>query len=595
MTRTRLVNLALAAAVSLLTLAVFEGGARVWEHFHPPRTVAEYLWDWQQRWDGDFYVFASDAVGWPPWEEFNADGVRDRTHAVEKPDGVRRVVFLGDSVTLGDGIKPEQAYPQQLQARFDDEGRPVEVFNVGLLGWSTRQERIAYQRIVRRYRPDDVVLAVCLNDIPELQNNLTRPGPLVSGWHRRSALVRAVVRAPAREIARVEELFERPESEVVRQAMERFFAEVRTLRDEVRQDGAGFGVIVFPFRFQVLPGASAPLVQEEIRAFAEQEKIPFADLLPSLRDLGEAAFVDYDHLSPAGSRRVAQALVEAEVPALPVPAREVLAGKADVRALRSVLEDPAATMPVRAAAAWALGRHGDSDAAAEAVLLNALHRDGSEVVRANAARALGARRAATSAAPLFDALRDTRALVRWRAAEALHVLQPPADVALPALRQAMSSEDRYVRGFATWSIGNFGPRAEPAVPDLVEGLTTDDAFGRAGAVAALAKIGPAAGQAVPPLVAALGAPDVDRRWKAARTLGRIGAAATPAVPALLKAAREDHEYVRAQAVRALGRIAPSRPEVVAALKTATEDRDPEVRRQAELAIMGRSQAQPDLQ
>jgi lysophospholipase L1-like esterase len=83
--------------------------------------------------------------------------------------------MLGDSVTLGDQIKPEEAYPQVLEARLREAGRPIEVMNVGLWGWSTRQERIAYARIVRDYRPDAVVLAVCLNDIPELQNNLSRP------------------------------------------------------------------------------------------------------------------------------------------------------------------------------------------------------------------------------------------------------------------------------------------------------------------------------------------------------------------------------------------------------------------------------------
>src|SRR5687767_7118590 len=114
MVRERLVNWTLALAASVLTLAAAEGAARLWEWRHPPKPVADYLWDWQQRWDGDFYVFESDAVGWPPWEAFNADGVRDRTHAVEKPAGVLRLVFLGDSVTLGDGIEPPQAYPQQM-------------------------------------------------------------------------------------------------------------------------------------------------------------------------------------------------------------------------------------------------------------------------------------------------------------------------------------------------------------------------------------------------------------------------------------------------------------------------------------------------
>jgi hypothetical protein len=51
--------------------------------------------------------------------------------------------------------------------------------SVALPGWSTRQERYAYERIARRYRPDAVVLAVVLNDMEDLHNNLTQPP---RGW-----------------------------------------------------------------------------------------------------------------------------------------------------------------------------------------------------------------------------------------------------------------------------------------------------------------------------------------------------------------------------------------------------------------------------
>ena len=41
-------------------------------------------------------------------------------------------------------LGPYEAYPQVLEARLRAEGRRIEVMNVGLWGWSTRQERIAY-------------------------------------------------------------------------------------------------------------------------------------------------------------------------------------------------------------------------------------------------------------------------------------------------------------------------------------------------------------------------------------------------------------------------------------------------------------------
>lgn len=96
-------------ALSLVTIAVCAGGAeglcRLLEARHAP-AVAAYITDWA-IWDGDFYTVDSTAAGWPPLEDYNADGLRDRTHSVEKPEGVERLVVLGDSVTAGYRIRPD--------------------------------------------------------------------------------------------------------------------------------------------------------------------------------------------------------------------------------------------------------------------------------------------------------------------------------------------------------------------------------------------------------------------------------------------------------------------------------------------------------
>ena len=263
MRRGLLVNIGLSVTSAVVFLAVLEGASRLVERSRPPRRpVADYIWDWDDMMPGGFYVMKSDAAGWPPWEPINADGLRDRTRTHEKPEGYRRIAILGDSVTLGAETRPEEAYPQRLEARFRAEGRRVEVMNVALWGWSTRQERIAWERIARAYHPDQAVLAVCLNDIPELFNNLSSPPRWLARLHETSALVRLLVNAEGREIDNVERLFAEPDARRVREAMGRFFGEIRALRREVEAAGAEFAVIVFPFRFQLEPGAPAPIVQE---------------------------------------------------------------------------------------------------------------------------------------------------------------------------------------------------------------------------------------------------------------------------------------------------------------------------------------------
>ncbi len=589
------VNVALSLGVLLLLAATLEGGARLVQRRAPARPrVAEYIWDWERMWEGDFYTVGSVAVGWPPWEEFNADGLRDRAHSEEKPPRALRLAFLGDSVTFGDGLTADEAYPQVLQQRLVAQGRRVEVFNVALWGWSTRQARLAYERLVRRYRPERVVLAVCLNDVPELQNNLARPPAWLTDLYQVSAVVRLLLDASGREIESVEELFRKPDAARVRHGFLRFFEELRALRAAVRADGAELAVIVFPFRFQLEPGAPEPLVQRRIVEFCAREGLVCVDLLPELLTRGPQAFRDYDHLSAAGARFVAERLLARD---------EIVprAGFANADVVRALLEGAAAGTHVarlaqrladegdaerREAAAWALGRRGELSRPALPDLSRALRADGDAGVRAAAARALGeipgAVRAEANA--LLDALGDASQVVRFAAAQALGA-QPlrVEDDAVTRLMPMVASDDGYVRGFAVWSLGELGPAAEPAVPALMQALREEDQR-RGVAAQALAKLGPAALGAAPALVDVLACADARRRWNAAIALGRLGPGAAAHAPALVTALRDGDARVRAQAALALGRLRSRDAATVVALGQALGDESEEARAHAARAL-----------
>ncbi|MCL4821832.1 MAG: HEAT repeat domain-containing protein [Vicinamibacteria bacterium] len=580
-------NLSLAVLVFALCAAGLEGGARLLAPAPKPRPVAEYIWDWQQKWDGDFYTVRSDSLGWPPWDEFNREGLRDRAHAEEAPRGVSRLAVLGDSVTFGDGLKPDETWTRGLEAALDESGPGVEVMNVALLGWSTRQQRLAWERIAHRYRPSHALLAVCLNDVPELQNNLSRPHPLLARAFRASALVRLLVGAEGREIASVEELFEAPEPERVRAGWERFFGEVRELRRTVAADGASFGLVVFPFRFQLEPGAPPPRAQQRLLAFCAAEGLACHDLFRQLAELGPEAFHDYDHPSAAGARLVARALsgsavVPRPLAALPVLARRGIAAD-DLAALAAAVG--VGGVDEKRAALWALRRLGPAAAPALPALRAALG-DPEEPVRAEAARALGALGpAARPAAPeLFARLADPRAAPRWAAARALFTIGLQAAEDLPALSAALGHADPFVRAFAAFSLGNFGSAAAPAVPALIAALEHEEGFDRAGAATALSRIGPAAGAAVPALARGLVADSPDRRWKAARALGRLESVAAPATPELERALGDADPRVRAQAARALGRIGPAARAAAPTLQRLTGDTADEVREAAREAL-----------
>jgi HEAT repeat protein len=536
MTRARelLQNLALSAAVFLLLLGGIEGFFRLRERFQPPPPIAQFFSDLELRREGGWYTVATDTVGWPP-EDFNPDGLRDVAHAVDKPAGLLRVAALGDSVTLGAGAEPQESWPRQLQASLDAQQRPVEVLNVALWGWSTREERMAYGRIARRYHPDVVALAVCLNDVPEVL--VDTPPAWIPALHRRSALVRAVVDAGGREMREVRGLF--GSGARAEQAWARFFEEVRALRKDVEADGGRLVLLVLPFRFQLEPGAPPPVPQQRIAAFAAQETLPVLDLMPALQPVGaEAAFIDHDHLTPKGAGAVAAAVATWLEPRLP-PA--VAPGGV------AALLDPD---PVRRlAAAKDLGRAG------------ARHRE--------------------AVLPLLDAVRVGPGPVRMEAARAVAAIGAWPEGSVERAAPLVGHEDPFARAFGLWALGEIGPAAAATEPRVLARLEGGLPAEKRLAAQALGRMGSDA--AVDALRKALKAGDPELRWRAARALGRLRVRPGEVVPALEALLTDPQESVRGQAARALGRYGEAARAALPALERLESDTEATVRTHARAA------------
>jgi HEAT repeat protein len=582
------VNIALGLLTTVALLAAVETVGRLLDRRRPQPVVERYIWDWERMWDGDFYTVGSTALGWPTNQEFNRDGLRDVAHTIEKPPRTWRLVFLGDSVTMGAGIESHETYPRVMADRLAERERRIEIFNVALWGWSTRQERIAYGKIARRYRPDHVVVAICLNDIPEIQNNLSRPPRWLTYLYEHSAFVRVLLNAERREIGSVEELFERADSRKIREGMQRFFDELSALNTQVRADGASLSLLVFPFRFQLRPEAPPPVAQQAIVGYAQRMGLPVVDLLPAFARAGEGVFVDYDHLSPYGAQLTAEiALSSGWLPEGYSDSRSragyrIRVGQEDTPSLwLTALSDPSAE--VREVAAKRLGRSEPRPARLTERLTTLLKNDPDSGVRAASAAALGDTAGPAAKPQLFGALSDPSEHVRWTAARALDRSGRVDTRDVPALVAALASPDSYVRAFAAWTLGELGPDGAAAVPALIAALGQED-LGEGVAAKALAKMGPAAKAAVPALLAGLQAPEPRRRWNAAQALGQIGPAAASAVPWLERLLDDQSIPVRAETARALGRIGDAARPTVPAIVARLKDDDAHVRAMAARAL-----------
>ena len=246
---------------------------------------------------------------------------------------------------------------------------------------------------------------------------------------------------------------------------------------------------------------------------------------------------------------------------------------------------------------------------------------GGDPLQIAAIRALGSFRgdAAPAVPELVRALRDDDLRVRWFAAEALAMIGPKANAAVPALIEALGSggvaegagdlggaedegqgmEDGPIRLMAAVALGRIASEPKEAVPALIRAASDPDSRVRAEAARSLMAIGgepvailpvlvrqatrcdseEVAGQAreylsqlgpaaIPPLVAVVRDRNSGARLSAIETLGKFGGSAAAAIPELIACRNDPDLGIRVAAIGALGSIGPVNVDVIPALVNA---------------------------
>ena len=92
----------------------------------------------------------TNSVGWR----------EDRDYSLEKPHGVKRIIVLGDSITLGWGVELNQTYPKIFEQLLNNDPSlryRYEVINTGVGNYNTFLELEMLKRILS-YDPDMIIL-----------------------------------------------------------------------------------------------------------------------------------------------------------------------------------------------------------------------------------------------------------------------------------------------------------------------------------------------------------------------------------------------------------------------------------------------------
>ncbi|MCA8951406.1 MAG: hypothetical protein KDE27_18000 [Planctomycetes bacterium] len=247
---------------------------------------------------------------------FNRFGMRERDDLqLAKPGGVRRVVCLGDSFTLGWGVRREHNWPvlveQELQQRWPN----VQVLNCGGTGSAYVDEyELALRHRHGRFAPDLVLVTLCLNDLLVTNGKLCQfrtaalpdadlPADAHSWWMasrllhdlaRRLAAPHALDLDPDRDW--VGELMALPADHLWYRNKLETPAVYWTggtpqkaligIRDWCREHEAQAAVVVWPLLQGLGEGRFYPFTEMHrlVSAFCEREGIPCLDLLPVLKD-----------------------------------------------------------------------------------------------------------------------------------------------------------------------------------------------------------------------------------------------------------------------------------------------------------------------
>ncbi|MBN1698293.1 MAG: hypothetical protein JW881_12335 [Spirochaetales bacterium] len=109
----------------------------------------------------------------------NSMGIRsDREYTFEKPEGILRIVAVGDSFTQGYEVNVEDSYLYLLEQCLEKKYPGVEVINCAVSGFSTAEELIMLQTFGFNFNPDIVIVGYYQNDLDDnVRTGLFSMGP----------------------------------------------------------------------------------------------------------------------------------------------------------------------------------------------------------------------------------------------------------------------------------------------------------------------------------------------------------------------------------------------------------------------------------
>jgi lysophospholipase L1-like esterase len=218
--------------------------------------------------------------------KINSAGLRDREFSLAKPPDTYRILVLGDSTTLGWGVRQEKTYAKLLEQKLNDKPPPggprhYEVINTGIGNYNTAQEVAYYKERGRLYKPDMVLITFFINDAEETPREET-------SWIARQSCLYVFLSSALDSMLR--QSGRRPNYrdyyrglyEDGKPGWMACQAAFRELIDLCRQDKIELRMVLLPELHTVGADYEFRAVHEKVRQIGKERSVPVIDLLDGL-------------------------------------------------------------------------------------------------------------------------------------------------------------------------------------------------------------------------------------------------------------------------------------------------------------------------
>ena len=275
----------------------------------------------------------------------NGHGTRGPEFEVPKPEGVFRILSLGDSRAFGWGLPEDKTYAQRLEKGLNerlpkDADFRVEVINAGVNAWSYPQFKIYMEEVGMGFDPDLVILGDANlwmhfneNRGEEFRKAFKRR-VILKNLLRRSATYHYVMESKFESFyqkhrGKMMPKVEREDEQQARTAevdpTEVYTAYVAHINQLARDGGAACVMLHIPSAHDLAADGKGehPFGHRNIcdikREVAAATGGAFADITPLFKEGGDALYLETDPVHPneAGAAIIADELVKVIAPLLP--------------------------------------------------------------------------------------------------------------------------------------------------------------------------------------------------------------------------------------------------------------------------------------